>query len=175
MVDSPADALARAAKDLDDFRTFDELLQSVPAAACSDIDPTWFKLLRIVPRLLSKKISSLAQGRTDAEAIAAHVADDDIGGLRAYLKAHPASPECVLWLLAENRRLTASLAASKAAGLKNHEPRDHVAKAWADRTDTGQSKASFARMVAPEVKRRFGVSVTPERIARHWLPKDEPA
>ncbi len=54
---------------------------------------------------------------------------------------------------------------------KNSRPRDWVREQWRERPDKGQSKAAFARQYAPLVKRRFDVPVTPETIARDWLPK----
>jgi len=64
-----------------------------------------------------------------------------------------------------------SLQASRMAAKKNLEPREWVKNEWAARSDTGQSKASFARQYAPLVKKRFDVDVTPEQISRVWLPK----
>jgi hypothetical protein len=119
-----------------------------------------------------KRINELIDGRDEAAAIQRFLADHEIGSLRAHLKVKPVSPECVVWLLAENKRLTRSLVASDAAKRKNASPRAFVAEAWASRTDFGQSKASFARAVAHEVRRRFDVIVTADRIARYWLPKD---
>lgn len=61
-----------------------------------------------------------------------------------------------------------------AAKAKNAKPRAWVLSEWQSRTDQGQSKASFARQYAPLVKKRFpkdSAAVTPETIARDWLPK----
>jgi hypothetical protein len=44
---------------------------------------------------------------------------------------------------------------------------------WFDRTDKGQSKAAFARQYSALVKQKYGISVTPDTIARDWLPKPE--
>ena len=46
-----------------------------------------------------------------------------------------------------------------------------VVDAWFSRIDKGQSKAAFARQYAALVKQRFDISVTPDTIARDWLPK----
>lgn len=61
--------------------------------------------------------------------------------------------------------------ASRAAKKKNAAPRSWVQREWGDRTDRGQSKASFARQYAPLVKKRFDLDVTQETIKRDWLPK----
>jgi hypothetical protein len=63
----------------------------------------------------------------------------------------------------ENARIVASQ--------KNEAPRLWVFLKWASRTDQGQSKAAFARQYAPLVKKEFGLIVTPETIARDWLPR----
>ena len=62
---------------------------------------------------------------------------------------------------------------SEIARLKNAVPRAFVLSAWTERSDQGQSKAAFARQFAPLVKREFGLVITPETIARDWLPKDK--
>lgn len=54
---------------------------------------------------------------------------------------------------------------------KHLKPKEWVLQHWEARTDLGQSKASFARQYAPLVKKLFSVTVTPETIARDWLPK----
>lgn len=118
-----------------------------------------------------RRVELLQAGRDEARKLAAMLDEAASGGLRKHLQAEPPSPECVLWLLHENRRLCASQAASKAAQQKNAAARAFVMQAWRKQTDKGQSKASFARMIAPELRRRFAVAVTPERIAKYWLPK----
>ncbi len=63
---------------------------------------------------------------------------------------------------------------SNIAKSKNAQPRAWVLSEWNNRQDKGQSKASFARQYAPMVKKRFpkdSAAVTPETIARDWLPK----
>ncbi len=63
---------------------------------------------------------------------------------------------------------------SDIAKSKNAAPRAWVLSEWNNRTDQGQSKASFARQYAPMVKKRFpkdSAAVTAETIARDWLPK----
>jgi len=54
---------------------------------------------------------------------------------------------------------------------KNANPRNWVFREWGKRTDQGQSKAAFARQYSALVKAKFGIEVTPETIARDWLPK----
>ena len=120
---------------------------------------------------LEYRAAAFERGKAEAQSLLERIEEHGLAGLGPYLKEHPVSPTCVAWLLAENRRLTVSLAASEAASMKNRPAREHVAKLWAERSDLGQSKASFARMIEHEVKRKFGVSVTPDRIARYWLPK----
>ena len=71
-----------------------------------------------------------------------------------------------------------STRARKSAQSKNAEPRAWVLSEWQNRTDKGQSKASFARQYATLVKKRFpkdSAAVTPETIARDWLPKAKKA
>ncbi|MBK6558565.1 hypothetical protein [Candidatus Skiveiella danica] len=67
---------------------------------------------------------------------------------------------------------------SDIAKSKNAQPRAWVLSEWHNRTDKGQSKASFARQYAPIVKKRFpkdSAAVTPDTIAREWLPKAKKA
>lgn len=64
-----------------------------------------------------------------------------------------------------------SFNARMAARSKNAIPRAWVVSEWNDRTDRGQSKASFGKQYASLVKARFDVDVTPEQIYRAWLPK----
>jgi hypothetical protein len=62
-----------------------------------------------------------------------------------------------------------------AAMKKNEDPKEWVLQQWKDRPDPGQSKRSFGRQYAPLVKKKFpkkaSAAVTPETIARDWLPK----
>lgn len=60
---------------------------------------------------------------------------------------------------------------SDIAKAKNATPRAWVLTEWAIRTDKQQSKAAFARQYVGLVKACYGVRVTPETIARDWLPK----
>jgi hypothetical protein len=121
--------------------------------------------------LIGRTLEDLNRGRDEAESIRLHLERQGLEGLQSYLKANPITPEGVAWLLFENRRLALSLAASAAAKKRNADPRTWVVEVWKDRVDKGQSKASFARMIEHEVRRRFGVGVTADRIARYWLPK----
>jgi len=68
--------------------------------------------------------------------------------------------------------------ASDNAKSKNARARAWVLSEWLNRDDQGQSKASFARQYAALVKTKFrdtdkgkDQTVTPETIARDWLPK----
>lgn len=179
-VEAPADMLLRTAAQL---RWFEERVREVAAAGKDPDNPETWGLPPgvasytkwLLPRM-ERQIADLENGRAEAEAIASRVSQYSIGSLRRYLREHPVGAECVLWLLAENRRLAqalaASEAASRAASMKNHAARDFVTGAWAARTDRGQSKQSFARAIAHEVRRRFSVTVTPDRIARYWLPRN---
>lgn len=124
-----------------------------------------------VAPLLRQRAAWLKAGRDEAHEIMALLDQAALGELKRRLRAQPPSIECVIWLLHENRRLSASRAASRAASGKNADARAYVADVWSKRVDKGQSRASFARMMVPEVKRHFDVAVTPDRIARHWLPK----
>lgn len=180
-VDDPGKALADAVGDrmkwAEVSAAWAELQELTPDAFASqppELVTQVRSAMRFVPHLIQRRIDALKAGQLEAEAIRSHLDRYEVGNLRAYLKEYPASPECLVWLLAENRRLAQALAvseaASKAARLKNQAARDFVAQAWAARADAEQSKASFARMVQHEVKRRFGVTVTADRIARYWLP-----
>ena len=76
------------------------------------------------------------------------------------------------------QKIERSTRARKSAQSKNAEPRAWVLSEWQNRTDKGQSKASFAKQYAPLVKKRFpkdSAAVNPETIARDWLPKDKKA
>jgi len=75
-------------------------------------------------------------------------------------------------VLAPLKTAAKSMHASDVASKKNADPRAWVLKEWSGRTDHGQSKASFARQYASLVKAKFGLDVTPDTIARDWLPKD---
>jgi hypothetical protein len=182
-VDSPAAVLEETLRTIQMMdREFLPLLDARIAAGTGlpEAGPGWSaEELPLMRRYLSwtfrHRVKALATGKAEAEAIRTHLERYEVGSLRAYLKRHPASPECLAWLLAENRRLTQALAtseaASRAASMKNADPRAFVVESWGARADRGQSKASFARMIAPEVKRRFGVGITADRIARYWLPR----
>ena len=148
-------------------------LASFPAVRAHMQRPSSLGGIGWISAAFRRQADDLRAGRTEAQAIMAMLdpADPAIGGLRSHLKAQPPSPECVIWLLFENRRLSASQAARAAAQSKNAAPRKFVADAWATRADQDQSQASFARMMVPLVKQRFGLIVTPDRIVRAWLPK----
>jgi hypothetical protein len=77
------------------------------------------------------------------------------------------SPEQVLSPLADFLK---SQHATHIAQLKNETARLWVLQEWENRTDQGQKKAPFARQFAPLVKKKFDLIVTPETIARDWLP-----
>lgn len=61
--------------------------------------------------------------------------------------------------------------ASQAAKQKNKLPREWVLSAWTSRPDRAQKKAAFSRQYALLVKKEFDLIVTPDTIARDWLPK----
>lgn len=61
--------------------------------------------------------------------------------------------------------------ARKNAQSKNGEMRAWVLSEWNNRTDTAMSKAAFSRQYAALVKSKNDLIVTPETIARDWLPK----
>ncbi len=76
------------------------------------------------------------------------------------------------WLVShESVQKARSHQASQAAKAKNAKPRQWVINQWRDRTDVSQSKSSFARQYASLVKTNYRLEVTPETIARDWLPK----
>lgn len=58
----------------------------------------------------------------------------------------------------------------KAAKSKNIKARSFVLSKWEIRTDQGQSKAAFARQYAELLRRNYSLNVTPDTIARDWLP-----
>jgi len=106
-----------------------------------------------------------------AEAEALLQAADTMGmlALGDHIEKCSPGPMTIAWLLTLARAQQKSMSAARAAGMKNADARSYVADAWRARTDRGQSKASFGRMLAPEVKRRFDLNITSDRIARHWL------
>lgn len=86
----------------------------------------------------------------------------------------PASESLDVWDFLRSdlaRKEARTVQARIAAMSKNARPRAWVSSEWINRSDKGQSKASFARQYAPLVKNRFGVDVTPNQIERVWLPK----
>lgn len=56
---------------------------------------------------------------------------------------------------------------------KNAGARIWVLEAWNKRQDKGQGKASFSRVCAPLVKKKFDLNITADTIARDWLPKGQ--
>jgi hypothetical protein len=88
-------------------------------------------------------------------------------------------PWFVLHLIqqAGERMLTVgtALQAAERASAKNRAARDWVLNEWTSRSDKGQSKAAFGRMYPPLIKKKFDLDVTPEQIAREWLPKGSAA
>jgi hypothetical protein len=167
IIDSPGQAQKKAE---DEAAELDALLASRDVQ--EEVKRQTPKGLDWVAPLFRQRAARLKAGHEEAQAIMAILDQSALGELRRHLEAHPPSTECVIWLLHENRRLSASRAARSAAQQKNAAPREFVATEWKNRADPGQSKASFARMVAPMIQKRFGARVTPERIARYWL-KDE--
>lgn len=71
----------------------------------------------------------------------------------------------------ESIKAARSQMARSSARAKNAKPREWVVKKWRERPDAGQSKAAFARQHAALVKAKYRIEVTPETIARDWLPK----
>ncbi|MDO9199299.1 hypothetical protein [Rhodoferax sp.] len=61
--------------------------------------------------------------------------------------------------------------ARKNAQSKNGTVRAWVLSEWNARTDKDQGKAAFSRQYSTLVKKEFGLLVTPDTIARDWLPK----
>ena len=61
--------------------------------------------------------------------------------------------------------------ARKNAQSKNSAARAWVLEEWENRADKGQGKAAFSRQHSPLVKQKFTLLVTPDTIARDWLPK----
>lgn len=167
VVVSPAEALAAAERDLDEWNSYFAIpgfpVEFFKGTGIPASDMKW------VGYSMERRIDALRAGKRAAERMLSCCDEYSIGGLRLYLRENPPTPEAIFWLMAAARRQGVRKAASIAATKKNEEPRRFVAEAWRSRKDVGQSKASFARMFAPLVKMRFGVSVTPDRIARHWL------
>ena len=77
--------------------------------------------------------------------------------------------------IAGQRFLTQSFSSHKSeiAKAKNAIPRAWCLAQWNDRPDKEQSKAAFSRQYAQLVKSHFDLNVTPDTIARDWLPKDK--
>jgi hypothetical protein len=87
------------------------------------------------------------------------------------------TPELLVHIAALGFMAGRSDVKKRQAAAKNESARSWVFMQWILRTDKGQSKAAFARQYAALVKHRFPkISVTPDTIARDWLPKvDDPA
>jgi len=73
--------------------------------------------------------------------------------------------------LAQHKSIQARISGQK-AHQKTLGPRAWVASEWDQRADLGQSKAAFSLQYAHLVKKKFGFTITPDTIARAWLPKD---
>ena len=58
----------------------------------------------------------------------------------------------------------------KAATAKNAKAREFVRIAWVERPDLNEGKAAFARRWAPIVLKKFRLKITPDTIARDWIP-----
>lgn len=124
--------------------------------------------LDFAAKALPYRVRNLLAARDEARAIVALGTTWPMRALRQTLNDHPPSAEAVFWLMFESRRQTARASAKS----KNAAPRAFVVKEWEERTDRGQSKASFARIVAPRVWKKFSVKVMPDQIARYWLPRE---
>lgn len=61
--------------------------------------------------------------------------------------------------------------ARKNAQSKNGTARAWVLSEWRNRTDQTQKKAAFSRQYSSLVKNKFSLLVTPDTIARDWLPR----
>jgi hypothetical protein len=68
-------------------------------------------------------------------------------------------------------KVAISKKASLQAKNKNSEERNWVQSEWINRTDTGQSKAAFARQHTHLVKKNFNLQITEDTIKRDWLAK----
>lgn len=97
-----------------------------------------------------------------AKAMTALLADSSIGATvdEAFM---PISSQAKKEAISDDRR--------KAARSKNLTERTFTVNAWQSREDKGQKKAAFARQYANLIKSKYGTVVTPETIARDWLPK----
>jgi hypothetical protein len=93
----------------------------------------------------------------------------DLKAAAPCLAQHPPSALGIAWVVNEGRRAGIAGAARRKATKKNQAAREWVEDQWLDRTDKGQSKSSLGRMLAPQAKRRFKLSMTPEHIDRHWI------
>lgn len=133
-VDSPAAVLTETLHSIELMdREFLPLLDARIAAGTGlpELGPGWSAeelpgMRRYLSWTFRRRADALTTGKNEAEAIRTHLERYEVGNLRAYLKKHPASPECLVWLLAENRRLTQALVKSetarKAASMKNATP-----------------------------------------------------
>ena len=138
IVESPGAEMARFTKLIaglqQDLST--DLAEGPPGRIPSDP----FRVVQYAHHVHTRILARLEIGKAEAEAIRSHLEAFDVGTLRHYLKDHPATVECLVWLLAENRRLSlaveASKAASRAASKKNEAAREFVNSAWAARSES---------------------------------------
>lgn len=93
--------------------------------------------------------------------------------VQSWLDENPdlVTPEFLFKIAAIAFKLGQSQVKRMQASAKNMDARAWVLAQWHARTDTGQKKASFARQHAALVKKQFDLDVTPDTIARDWLPK----
>ena len=140
-------------------RSTDKVVTALQGLGLTDLLGFWTDLVGSVDQA----------AHTEAETLM--LAADTMGvlALGEHIEKHPPGPMTIAWLVKLARAQQQSMAAARAAGMKNSDARRYVATCWHSRTDRGQSKASFSRMLVPEIKRRFGVNITSDRIARHWL------
>lgn len=101
------------------------------------------------------------QGAIDVEALAAHLA------------AQPATAEVVVFLVHLASMHAINARQRSAAEAKHRKAREWVVSQWFKRRELLETKAAFCRRVAPLIERRFGAKVSPEWMARCWIPRDD--
>ncbi len=99
----------------------------------------------------------------------------DFDKMAAWITSNPGAmtPEFLFTLAGKGFIAGRKAQSIAAASSKNEKAREWALSEWMNRPDTGQGKAAFGRQYAPLVKKKFRLPVTPETIARDWLPKSK--
>ena len=147
----------------------DETLASVIEGLVAAGDPAAIRAKANAAALVKQLRTQWEVGRQEAEVLQRMLAKGSREQVHEYLRAHPPSPECIVLLLEENKRLGVSEQNARSARAKNERQRAEVCTAWMSRTDYGQSKSSFGVQWSNLLKTRDKLSITSRTIANNWL------